>query len=194
MSRKHSQRPPREVRTHYLIPFLRAISLPCSLIDNKLFAIPIRLSSLNSFSFSAKLCKPILTKPQHSQGISGVDHVDIRPDFLFRGKLIAAKPVPSRNKVAGSGTVEELCCVIDPERPVLSKAYPRQKLRESYAVKARPLIETKQRAHLGGAGGIRTHEWRFCRPLPWATWVPRRNFKYSENLHECQGITGQSKA
>src|SRR5579863_7110684 len=27
---------------------------------------------------------------------------------------------------------------------------------------------------VGGAGGIRTHEWRFCRPLPWATWVPRR--------------------
>jgi hypothetical protein len=26
----------------------------------------------------------------------------------------------------------------------------------------------------GGAGGIRTHEWRFCRPLPWATWVPRQ--------------------
>src|SRR6267378_4790272 len=34
---------------------------------------------------------------------------------------------------------------------------------------------------LGGAGGIRTHEWRFCRPLPWATWVPRRNFKYSKS-------------
>src|SRR5208282_3137194 len=32
----------------------------------------------------------------------------------------------------------------------------------------------------GGAGGIRTHEWRFCRPLPWATWVPRRNGKYNE--------------
>src|ERR1700682_4131298 len=31
----------------------------------------------------------------------------------------------------------------------------------------------------GGAGGIRTHEWRFCRPLPWATWVPRRTFNYS---------------
>jgi hypothetical protein len=28
---------------------------------------------------------------------------------------------------------------------------------------------------IGGAGGIRTHEWRFCRPLPWATWVPRRS-------------------
>jgi hypothetical protein len=26
----------------------------------------------------------------------------------------------------------------------------------------------------GGAGGIRTHEWRFCRPLPLASWVPRR--------------------
>src|SRR5579863_2176435 len=34
---------------------------------------------------------------------------------------------------------------------------------------------------VGGAGGIRTHEWRFCRPLPWATWVPRRTFKYSKN-------------
>src|SRR5579864_2647862 len=33
---------------------------------------------------------------------------------------------------------------------------------------------------LGGAGGIRTHEWRFCRPLPWATWVPRRTSKYSK--------------
>src|SRR4029077_9083086 len=32
----------------------------------------------------------------------------------------------------------------------------------------------------GGAGGIRTHEWRFCRPLPWATWVPRRTSKYSK--------------
>src|SRR5262249_50901371 len=28
-------------------------------------------------------------------------------------------------------------------------------------------------ANAGGAGGIRTHEWRFCRPLPWASWVPR---------------------
>ena len=36
------------------------------------------------------------------------------------------------------------------------------------------------RAKSGGAGGIRTHEWRFCRPLPWATWVPRRIFNYSE--------------
>src|SRR5215467_4735641 len=34
--------------------------------------------------------------------------------------------------------------------------------------------------NLGGAGGIRTHEWRFCRPLPWATWVPRRISKYSK--------------
>ena len=30
-------------------------------------------------------------------------------------------------------------------------------------------------AFCGGAGGIRTHEWRFCRPLPWASWVPRLN-------------------
>src|SRR5882757_5810630 len=34
---------------------------------------------------------------------------------------------------------------------------------------------------IGGAGGIRTHEWRFCRPLPWATWVPRRISKYSKS-------------
>jgi hypothetical protein len=34
----------------------------------------------------------------------------------------------------------------------------------------------------GGAGGIRTHEWRFCRPLPWATWVPRQTLKYSKSL------------
>src|SRR6266702_822351 len=33
----------------------------------------------------------------------------------------------------------------------------------------------------GGAGGIRTHEWRFCRPLPWATWVPRRILKYNKS-------------
>src|SRR6266705_6817438 len=33
---------------------------------------------------------------------------------------------------------------------------------------------------IGGAGGIRTHEWRFCRPLPWATWVPRRILKYNK--------------
>jgi hypothetical protein len=46
----------------------------------------------------------------------------------------------------------------------------------------------------GGAGGIRTHEWRFCRPLPWATWVPRRNFKYSEILRECQGVARQATA
>src|SRR5258708_33641427 len=52
------------------------------------------------------------------------------------------------------------------------------------------MAETKR---FGGAGGIRTHEWRFCRPLPWATWVPRRNFKYSEILSECQGVPGQSK-
>ncbi len=32
----------------------------------------------------------------------------------------------------------------------------------------------------GGAGGIRTHEWRFCRPLPWASWVPRRARQYIE--------------
>jgi hypothetical protein len=45
----------------------------------------------------------------------------------------------------------------------------------------------------GGAGGIRTHEWRFCRPLPWATWVPRRTFKYSENTHECQDIAWRTR-
>src|SRR5690348_5578572 len=39
----------------------------------------------------------------------------------------------------------------------------------------------------GGAGGIRTHEWRFCRPLPWATWVPRRTFKYSEKTLRVSG-------
>src|SRR5947208_13533616 len=38
-----------------------------------------------------------------------------------------------------------------------------------------------RRERHGGAGGIRTHEWRFCRPLPWATWVPRRIFKYSKS-------------
>src|SRR6267142_6313815 len=59
--------------------------------------------------------------------------------------------------------------------------YSRQKLHQSYVGNARLLIETKQRANLGGAGGIRTHEWRFCRPLPWATWVPRRIFKYSKS-------------
>src|SRR5437879_6450343 len=59
--------------------------------------------------------------------------------------------------------------------------YSRQKLRGGYVGKAKPLIETKQRANPGGAGGIRTHEWRFCRPLPWATWVPRRIFKYSKS-------------
>jgi Phage integrase family len=36
------------------------------------------------------------------------------------------------------------------------------------------------RLKIGGAGGIRTHEWRFCRPLPWATWVPRQTAKYSK--------------
>src|SRR5262250_1776040 len=36
------------------------------------------------------------------------------------------------------------------------------------------------RENAGGAGGIRTHEWRFCRPLPWATWVPRRTFEYNK--------------
>src|SRR6267142_38607 len=59
--------------------------------------------------------------------------------------------------------------------------YSRQTLHQSYVGNARLLIETKQRANLGGAGGIRTHEWRFCRPLPWATWVPRRIFKYSKS-------------
>src|ERR1700719_185803 len=43
----------------------------------------------------------------------------------------------------------------------------------SYAAKVLPSTETKHRGNLGGAGGIRTHEWRFCRPLPWASWVPR---------------------
>src|SRR5207245_5794043 len=38
-----------------------------------------------------------------------------------------------------------------------------------------------RRERHGGAGGIRTHEWRFCRPLPWATWVPRRTFEYSKS-------------
>src|SRR5882762_7466425 len=64
---------------------------------------------------------------------------------------------------------------------MIRSCYSRQKLHESYAGKVRPLIETKQRAKHGGAGGIRTHEWRFCRPLPWATWVPRRIFKYSKS-------------
>src|SRR6267378_3354154 len=64
---------------------------------------------------------------------------------------------------------------------MIRSCYSRQKLQMSYMGKARPLIETKQRANLGGAGGIRTHEWRFCRPLPWATWVPRRIFKYSKS-------------
>src|SRR5438309_10057574 len=65
--------------------------------------------------------------------------------------------------------------------------YSRQKLRGGYVGKARPLIETKQRAKHGGAGGIRTHEWRFCRPLPWATWVPRRTFNYSEYRRKLSG-------
>src|SRR6266566_8427076 len=52
----------------------------------------------------------------------------------------------------------------------------------------RRVHEKKQRSNshilkreIGGAGGIRTHEWRFCRPLPWATWVPRRTSKYSKS-------------
>src|SRR5260370_36242655 len=42
----------------------------------------------------------------------------------------------------------------------------------------------------GGAGGIRTHEWRFCRPLPWATWVPRRTSKYSKSDRTLLNIPG----
>src|SRR5260370_1363222 len=42
----------------------------------------------------------------------------------------------------------------------------------------------------GGAGGIRTHEWRFCRPLPWATWVPRRTYKYSKSDRTLLNIPG----
>src|SRR5580704_4560429 len=40
--------------------------------------------------------------------------------------------------------------------------------------------KTTVHVECGGAGGIRTHEWRFCRPLPWATWVPRQTAKYSK--------------
>src|SRR5580704_16439039 len=42
--------------------------------------------------------------------------------------------------------------------------------------------KTTVHVECGGAGGIRTHEWRFCRPLPWATWVPRQTAKYSKNF------------
>src|SRR5260370_26596707 len=48
---------------------------------------------------------------------------------------------------------------------MIRSCYSRQKLRERYVGKASLLIETKQKGKLGGAGGIRTHEWRFCRPL-----------------------------
>jgi hypothetical protein len=46
-------------------------------------------------------------------------------------------------------------------------------------VRARHFVQDETEKS-GGAGGIRTHEWRFCRPLPWATWVPRRTFEYSK--------------
>src|SRR6266853_6303442 len=50
-----------------------------------------------------------------------------------------------------------------------------------YTEKTDALTDHRKAIRSGGAGGIRTHEWRFCRPLPWATWVPRRSFKYSKS-------------
>src|SRR5712664_735269 len=50
-----------------------------------------------------------------------------------------------------------------------------------YTGKMGGLAVAVSKGELGGAGGIRTHEWRFCRPLPWATWVPRRISKYSKS-------------
>src|SRR5205085_11070534 len=50
----------------------------------------------------------------------------------------------------------------------------------AYTGKTIAATHTFQSQKIGGAGGIRTHEWRFCRPLPWATWVPRRITKYSK--------------
>ncbi len=44
----------------------------------------------------------------------------------------------------------------------------------------------------GGAGGIRTHEWRFCRPLPWATWVPRQTSKYSKIFASARKLAARS--
>src|SRR5271154_1169847 len=53
----------------------------------------------------------------------------------------------------------------------------------SHAAVERPSPARREFAmRVGGAGGIRTHEWRFCRPLPWATWVPRQTIEYSKSL------------
>ena len=36
-----------------------------------------------------------------------------------------------------------------------------------------------------GAGGIRTHEWRFCRPLPWPLGYRARRSQYIEKRARC---------
>src|SRR5205085_6181474 len=51
----------------------------------------------------------------------------------------------------------------------------------AYTGKTIAATHTFQSQKVGGAGGIRTHEWRFCRPLPWAAWVPRQARDYTKS-------------
>jgi hypothetical protein len=85
---------------------------------------------------------------------------------------------PMRNHISDSSGQAAFSGTTDFFRP--SQHYATRVLSQRSSIRrallCRWACSVLMRMKIGGAGGIRTHEWRFCRPLPWATWVPRRVF------------------